>query len=301
MQQQSDWFEYLKLAPDAPAEQVEKAVERLSRQAAALAVTQPERSQQLRDNVRAIKRDLMSGPENRARYDAARAAAIAATTVAEPAVSPSTLVPPAPPAQTAPPAPPVQTVPPVPGAAQGPEITQGPGTAQGPETTQVPQAPAVGVPQGPEVAPPASAGPWPAAPQFASPAGPPYPPAVPQYPPAVPQYPPAGPPYPPAGSPYPPAGPGGQLPPGAAVAGLESQVQAFGSKIARFLRTGWTCSACGKEAMPSDKFCTKCGTTITPTRHDTTRQSPRAGCANCNAPLSANDAFCSRCGTPAGK
>ena len=75
MQQQTDWFEYLKLAPDAPAAQVEQSVERLSRQAAALAVTQPERSQQLRDNVRAIKRDLMSGPENRARYDAARAAA----------------------------------------------------------------------------------------------------------------------------------------------------------------------------------------------------------------------------------
>lgn len=72
--QQLDWFEYLRLAPDATAQEIEQGVERLSRQAAALAVTAPERSQRLRDTVREIKRDLLSGPENRARYDAARAA-----------------------------------------------------------------------------------------------------------------------------------------------------------------------------------------------------------------------------------
>jgi hypothetical protein len=70
MRQQEDWYAYLNLPTDTPTEQVEQAVERLSRQAAALAVTAPERSQQLRDTVRAIKRDLLSGPDSRARYDA---------------------------------------------------------------------------------------------------------------------------------------------------------------------------------------------------------------------------------------
>lgn len=221
MQQQPDWFEYLKLAPDAPAEQVEQAVERLSRQAAALAVTAPERSQQLRDTVRAIKRDLLSGAENRARYDAARAAAPAAPG-APPAVSP--------------------IGPPAPAAPSGTEV-------------------------------------------------PPLPPTAPWS--AMPPPPPPGPftPGPVAGGP----GTGG---PGQALGGLE----AFGSRVARFLRTGWTCSACGKEAMPSDKFCTKCGTAITPIRHEApARPTPRATCANCNTALGANDAFCARCGTPVEK
>ncbi len=212
MQQQPDWFEYLKLAPDAPAGQVEQAVERLSRQAASLAVTAPERSQQLRDTVRAIKRDLLSGPENRARYDAARAA-----------VQPAP-VPPAPPAPTGSP------------AHQRPE------------------------------APPPGQAPWPAVPQVQPSA--------------------------PGAGPVPAGGT-----PGSVLGGLEG----LGSRVARFLRTGWTCSACGKEAMPSDKFCTKCGTAITPTRPDATRPSPRPGCVNCNAALGVNDAFCARCGTPVGK
>jgi hypothetical protein len=79
MRQQEDWYAYLNIAPDAPTEQVEQAVERLSRQATALALTAPERSQRLRDTVRSIKRDLLSGPEARARYDAERDAAAAAS------------------------------------------------------------------------------------------------------------------------------------------------------------------------------------------------------------------------------
>jgi hypothetical protein len=176
MQQQSDWYGYLKLSADAPTEQIEQAVERLSRQAAALAVTAPERSQRLRDTVRAIKRDLLSGQENRARYDAGRAAV------------------------------PVSPPPPV--------------------------APSVSPSRSP------------------SPAGP---------------------------------GPSGG--------------ERMGSRIARFLRTGWTCASCGKEMLPSDKFCTRCGTVITPTRHDGAAQGARTVCVNCAAPLGANDAFCTRCGT----
>jgi len=162
MRHQEDWYAYLNLAADTPTEQVEQAVERLSRQAAALAVTAPERSQLLRDTVRAIKRDLLSGPDSRARYDASRAQ----PPVAKPSVA---------------------------------------------------------------------------------------------------------------------------------------QPERIGSRIARFLRTGWTCSSCGKEALPSDKFCTRCGTPITPTRHDGATLGTRAGCGNCASPLGANDAFCARCGTPVRK
>ena len=69
MQRQEDWHAYLGLSPQAPQEQIAQAVERLSLQAAALAVTAPERSQRLRDTIRLIKRDLLSGQENRQRYD----------------------------------------------------------------------------------------------------------------------------------------------------------------------------------------------------------------------------------------
>jgi ribosomal protein S27AE len=178
MRQQDDWYAYLGLAADAATEEIEQAVERLSRQAAALAATAPERSQQLRDKVRAVKRDLLSGPEARARYDTSRA----------------------------------------------------------------------------EAAVPA-----------------PQPPPSPQ-----PGYPPAG------------AWPGGQEP--------------VSSRIMRFLRTGWTCAACGKGALPADKFCTRCGGAITPTRQDDRpAQAERANCGNCGATLGVTDAFCARCGTRTGK
>lgn len=201
MQQQPDWFECLKLTPDASAEQIEQAVKRLSLQAAALEVGAPERSQWLRDTVRSIEHDLLSGPENRARYDAARA-------WADPAA---------------------------PGPFAFPSVSV--------------------VSPGPELPPPA-APPWPASP--------------------------------------PPAAPPRLAAPSASqvLGGLE----ALGSRVARFLRTGWTCSACGKEAMPSDKFCTKCGTAITPVQRDAARLA-RAVCGNCNAALGINDAFCARCGT----
>ena len=71
----------------------------------------------------------------------------------------------------------------------------------------------------------------------------------------------------------------------------------IGARIARFLRTGWTCGECGKEALPSDKFCTRCGTAITPTRHDGAPPVTRVTCVNCAARLGINDAFCARCGT----
>lgn len=71
---ENDWYAVLQLAPEATIEQIAQAVEKRSRQATALANTAPERSQQLREQIRAIKRDLLSGDEARASYDAARRA-----------------------------------------------------------------------------------------------------------------------------------------------------------------------------------------------------------------------------------
>ena len=133
MQRQDDWHAYLGLSPQAPEEQIAQAVERLSRQAAVLAVTAPERSQRLRDTIRLIKRDLLSGQENRQRYDLGLA--------------------------------------------------------------------------------------------------------------------------------------------------------------------GWTCAACGKEALPGDRFCTKCGTPIKPVQPEAAPPRARPACVNCGSALTANDVFCSRCGT----
>ncbi|MGH3195491.1 MAG: double zinc ribbon domain-containing protein [Streptosporangiaceae bacterium] len=77
--------------------------------------------------------------------------------------------------------------------------------------------------------------------------------------------------------------------------------QGAGSRLARFLRTGWTCPACGKGGVPSDKFCTKCGTPIQPIRPDAAPEPeraprPRPTCSTCANPLGPMDAFCSKCG-----
>lgn len=222
----NDWYAYLGLPPEATAEDVQHGVERLSRQASALAATSPERSQQLRETIRAIKRDLLSGPDDRAAHEAARLPASA------PAAPPPAAAPPgsfgaAPPASPVPPAPPVQSA----------AAMLGPGSD----------------------APPAPA---PAAPPPAAPAGPgPLPP-----------------------SPYAQVG------------------QAAMARLARFLRTGWTCPSCGKGGLPSDKFCTKCGAPIQAIRHDTASgpgqaPRPRPACSACANPLGPTDVFCPKCGT----
>jgi hypothetical protein len=265
MRQQEDWYAYLNIATDAPTEQIEQAVERLSRQATALAVTAPERSQRLRDTVRTIKRDLLSGPEARARYDAGRNAA------AEPpqAPAPSASVPPPPTAAPSPwhyPPPTAPTSPgaggPYPGGPGGGAPGGGPGgggsAAGGPGGWPGGGAPAGGAPGG-----------WPGSgPGAGAPAG-------------------GGPGGAPAGAGWPGGGAGGG--------------ERISSRLARFLRTGWTCAECGKDALPSDKFCTRCGTTITPTRHEAAPPTTRVTCVNCAAPMGVNDAFCARCGSGVSK
>ena len=71
----TNWYDMLGVSVDAPEEQLRASTEKLSRQAAALATTAPDRSQQLRDVVRAIRTDLLSGPAARAQYDARLASA----------------------------------------------------------------------------------------------------------------------------------------------------------------------------------------------------------------------------------
>jgi hypothetical protein len=71
----NDWYAVLGLAASASTEEITAAVEKRSRQASAMANTAPERSQQLREQLRALKRDLLSGDDARERYDAARRAA----------------------------------------------------------------------------------------------------------------------------------------------------------------------------------------------------------------------------------
>lgn len=229
MRQQEDWYAYLNIAPDAPIEQVEQAVERLSRQATALAVTAPERSQRLRDTVRSIKRDLLSGPEARARYDAEREAAATPTPV------PISQLPP-----PAMPAPATEAVPPPASYSPPPTVVSPP-----PSYSPPPTAPASPVPGGPYGGGPPGVGP--------------------------------------AGRPG--GGAGGER---------------IGARLARFLRTGWVCAECGKDALPSEKFCTRCGTAIIPTRPEAVPIT-RVTCVNCAASLGVNDAFCSRCGTRVSK
>ena len=261
-----DWYAYLQLPPQASTSDVEQAVERLSRQASALAATAPERSQQLRETIRAIKRDLLSGPEGPRSYDAPRVRDVA---------------PPSPPTATA------MAPPPAPAPRRAPKHAK-------PEPAPVPPAPAH-TPMPPTPAPAAHT-PMPPTPAPAPAAHTPMPP-TPAPVQAMPAPTPPGPalvraPMPAGPVPAPmPSVPVETAPPG----------QGAGSRLARFLRTGWTCPACGKGAVPSDKFCTGCGTPIRLIRPEAASEpdrvpSPRPFCPSCANPLGTMDVFCSKCG-----
>jgi hypothetical protein len=174
----SNWYTVLGVDPAATAGQITSAVERLARQANALSLTAPERARQLRDQVRAIKQDLLAGTEQRERYDL---------------------------------------------QLRGQEANAG---------TFAPSQPA-----------------------------------------------------------------------GTRASGLMS-------RVTQFLQTGWTCSDCGYGALPTDKFCPKCGSKIEPgVPRRSARQShadeaspshaPAAqppSCAKCGGRIAPGDAFCTRCG-----
>jgi hypothetical protein len=104
----TDWYAVLGVDAGAPEADIAAAAERLSRQASALANAAPDRSQQLRDTVRSIRSDLLSGPAARARYDDRLAATRAGVGQADAApaagaVPPAGVAPPTPyPPQSAP-------------------------------------------------------------------------------------------------------------------------------------------------------------------------------------------------------
>jgi hypothetical protein len=213
-----NWYSLLGVAPDATTEQLTAAVERLARQANALAVTAPERARHLRDQVRAIKQDLLSGAEARQRYDEA---------LARPTPSP----------------PPNPTPNPLPN----------------PPPSPTPTPPAQPTPASPTP----SARPSPAT-----------------------------------------SGPG------------------LLSRISKFLQTGWTCGQCGYGALPTDKFCPKCGSRVESGlgSQAPAAASPAAGagagagapatgqaerpeiarCGRCGSEAVAGNAFCIRCGSRLG-
>ena len=64
-----DWYEVLGIDTNSHDSAINAAIERMSRLASALANTAPDRSQDVRETIRAIRRDLCSGLDARQAYD----------------------------------------------------------------------------------------------------------------------------------------------------------------------------------------------------------------------------------------
>src|SRR5215510_4959172 len=77
-----NWYAVLSLSVTASEDEIAAAVELLGRRAAALAVTAPERSRELRELARSIKQDLLSGSQARQRYDSSLTQPAASTPTA---------------------------------------------------------------------------------------------------------------------------------------------------------------------------------------------------------------------------
>lgn len=180
-----DWYAVLGLTPQATSAEITAAIERMARQANALAMTAPDRARLIRDQIRIIKQDLLAGP-----------------------------------------------------------------------------GPAWGAVAAPPPPPSADRPPWPAN---------------------------QG------------ARPGGLM-----------------SRLTQFLQTGWACAECGYGALPTDKFCPKCGSKIQPATSGPQTSGPQASgpqtgpgtggeaagaaagpatnCRQCGRGLSPQNAFCIWCG-----
>ena len=85
----TDFYAKLSVTTTATEDEVRAAVEALSRKATAMANTAPERSQGLREQVRQIKATLLSGPTERAAYDATLAATSSAPAASGAVAAPS--------------------------------------------------------------------------------------------------------------------------------------------------------------------------------------------------------------------
>ena len=78
------------------------------------------------------------------------------------------------------------------------------------------------------------------------------------------------------------------------------------SRISKFLQTGWTCVGCGYGALPTDKFCPKCGSRVEPGleagqqagigSYGLAQKGRPPACSNCGGTVAPRDAFCKRCG-----
>jgi Double zinc ribbon len=208
-----DWYSVLKIGPESTITEITAAVDRMSRQASALANTSPHRSQELREVIRSIKRDLLASPESRRDYDLARSRRMSAPPVSPP-----------------PPPPPLGPPPPLPPA------------------------------------PP-----------------PPYHPAAYR----------AVPPRAPGPGPATSAGGAGDARNAGAVP--RASGSGLGTRIMRFLQNGWTCPACGQEAMPNERFCKACGAGLRPTAA-ASAGAQEGTCAACGNAMSPAENFCTGCG-----
>ncbi len=304
-----DWYALLGLSPTATAEQITVIVDRLAALAEAESATSPERSRDLYLQIAAIRADLLSGPDRRRRYDEmlAHREWAAATRPRQPA---DALPPPPMPfpgspqaGQSYPASPPTAgawVLAPVPDRVfdAATEIQ----SANGTQTWIGVQAGA-GAQAGAGIDP--SAGFQPGAP-VQSPAGPAFrlggadgadPTMT------------AG-----AGTGTGAGtgagagtgtGAGWQAAPTGRPEAAASRAGRTMARLTHFLRTAWTCPACGHGALPADRFCQKCGGRVPPPRwsgaeegaHSRSPISPPVLCVGCGSRITAGNMYCTQCGT----
>lgn len=265
-----DWYALLGLPPTATADQIAEAADRLASEASAASATAPEISRDLYRQVAALRADLLSGDDRRRRYDELLAHREWAAATQSPSAAGGVGLPPA----------------------GGP--TTGPAYRLG--DAPVPGNPVLGnaVPGNAVSGDPEAGHAVPGRPEEAAADGSPDGTFSAGQPGSEDEGRQAGPGEPPDW----PGGPAGK--PGAPphrTAGLMG-------RIARFLQTAWTCPSCGHGALPSDKFCQKCGTRIRPpswtedAAGDDARPqlAPSVLCGACGSRISAGNFFCTHCG-----
>ncbi|MDA8319534.1 MAG: zinc ribbon domain-containing protein [Actinomycetota bacterium] len=278
-----DWYALLGLSPTATAEQITVIVDRLAALAEAESATSPERSRDLYLQIAAIRADLLSGPDRRRRYDEmlAHREWAAATRPRQPA-------------DASPPTAGAWALAPVPDRVfdAATEIQ----SANGTQTWIGVQAGA-GAQAGAGIDP--SAGFQPGAP-VQSPAGPAFrlggaDGADPTMTAGAGTGTGAG-----SGT-----GAGWQAAPTGRPEAAASRAGRTMARLTHFLRTAWTCPACGHGALPADRFCQKCGGRVPPPRwsgaeegaHSRSPISPPVLCVGCGSRITAGNMYCTQCGT----
>ncbi|MDA8320083.1 MAG: zinc ribbon domain-containing protein [Actinomycetota bacterium] len=302
-----DWYALLGLSPTATSEQIAVIVDRLATLADAESATAPERSRDLYLQIAAIRADLLSGPDRRRRYDEMLAYRewAAATRPRQPAdaLPPPPMPFPGPPhaGQPYPASPPTRepwVLAPVPDRAFEAATKIRP--ANGTQTWIGVQA-GTGAQSATGIDP--SAGFEPGGPDSADPtmtagagfrAGPGDAQAAPDSHARWHETPGAG------------TGPdaGWQAAPPGRREAVASRAGRTMARLTHFLRTAWTCPACGHGALPADRFCQKCGAEVPPPRwagaedgpHSRSPVSPPVLCVGCGNRITAGNMYCTQCG-----